>query len=111
MVAAVHEPPGRFTICQHHGDAGLALECARESIERAMQTHDIVLLDAPPLLTSADAVLLMQVPAGVILVVRAERDEASEIAATAHEIERLEPPVVGAVLNTFYSNGAAPLGA
>ncbi|HLW71270.1 MAG TPA: hypothetical protein VKS22_11685 [Candidatus Binataceae bacterium] len=105
LVTAAEEAPGRFTICHHSGSGGLALECVKESVERAMQTHDIVLLDAPPLLTSADAVLLMQMPAGAILVVRGGRDEVRDVLAAAREIERLAPPVVGAVLNTFFPNG------
>ncbi len=71
----------------------------------ALEKYDIVLLDAPPLLASADPLLLMQMPAGVILVVRAERDEVAEIKAAAHELERLSPPVVGAVLNMGLANG------
>lgn len=106
VTATNEEPPGRFTICQHNG-VGLALECVKESVERALQIHDIVLVDAPPLLTSADAVLLMQVPAGAILVVRGGRDQVREVVAAAREIERLAPPVVGAVLNTFFANGDA----
>jgi uncharacterized protein involved in exopolysaccharide biosynthesis/Mrp family chromosome partitioning ATPase len=107
LVTSVEEPPGRFTICQHAGGAGLALECVKESVELALQTHDIVLLDAPPLLTSADAVLLMQMPAGAILVVRGGRDEVRDIVAAAQEIERLSPPVVGTILNTFFSSDEA----
>jgi Mrp family chromosome partitioning ATPase len=105
LIMARDELPGRFTICQHNGSAGLALDCVKESVEHALLTHEIVLLDAPPLLTSADAVLLMQMPAGAILVVRGGRDQVREITSAMREIERLAPPVVGAVLNTFRADG------
>jgi uncharacterized protein involved in exopolysaccharide biosynthesis len=105
LITAKDQLPGRFTICQHNGSAGLALDCVKESVEHALQTHEIVLLDAPPLLTSADAVLLMQMPVGAILVVRGGRDQVREITSAMREIERLAPPVVGTVLNTFFADG------
>jgi hypothetical protein len=108
--AAVRGPeslPERFSIAYREDGAGLVLESAREIVALALEKYDIVLLDAPPLLASADPLLLMQMPAGVILVVRAERDEVAEIRAAAHELERLSPPVVGAVLNMGLLNGKA----
>jgi hypothetical protein len=105
LIMAKDQLPGRFTICQHNGSAGLALDCVKESVEHALLTHEIVLLDAPPLLTSADAVLLMQMPVGAILVVRGGRDQVREITSAMREIERLAPPVVGTVLNTFFADG------
>jgi succinoglycan biosynthesis transport protein ExoP len=99
--------PERFSIAQRADGTGLVLESARDIVALALEKYDIVLLDAPPLLASADPLLLMQIPAGVILVVRAERDELAEIRAAAHELERLSPPVVGAVLNMGLVNGSA----
>jgi polysaccharide biosynthesis transport protein len=69
----------------------------RESVDRALGNHDIVLLAAPPLLSSADTAAIIQIPAGAILVARAGRDEASDVAAAVRELERYAPPVVGAV--------------
>ena len=69
----------------------------RESVERALCDHDIVLLAAPPLLSSADTAAIIQLPAGVILVARSGHDNVSEIAAAVRELERCVPPVVGAV--------------
>src|SRR5271154_2061494 len=69
----------------------------RESVDRALGNHDIVLLAAPPLLSSADTAAIIQIPAGAILVARANRDEVSEVAAAVRELERYAPPVVGAV--------------
>jgi uncharacterized protein involved in exopolysaccharide biosynthesis len=69
----------------------------RESVDRALGNHDIVLLAAPPLLSSADTAAIIQIPAGAILVARAGRDEVSDVTAAVRELERYAPPVVGAV--------------
>jgi uncharacterized protein involved in exopolysaccharide biosynthesis len=69
----------------------------RESIDLALGSHDIVLLAAPPLLSSADTATIIQLPAGAILVARAGHDDVSEIAVAVRELERCVPPVVGAV--------------
>ena len=97
--------PQPYSISKDLEGTGLSFESARDSVEQALETFDVVLLDTPPLLTSADPVLLMQMPAGAILVVRAGRDEVSEIADAALELERLSPPVVGAVLTSGFLNG------
>jgi succinoglycan biosynthesis transport protein ExoP len=70
----------------------------RETVDRALSNHDIVLLAAPPVLASADAIAMAQMPAGAILVARAGRDDVSEIAAAVRELERCVPPVVGAIM-------------
>jgi polysaccharide biosynthesis transport protein len=69
----------------------------RENVDRALGNHDIVLLAAPPLLSSADTAAIIQLPAGVLLVARAGHDDVYEIAAAVRELERCVPPVVGAV--------------
>ena len=69
----------------------------RETVDRVLGNHDIVLLAAPPMLSSADAIAFVQIPAGAILVARAGHDDVSEIAAAVRELERCVPPVVGAV--------------
>ena len=69
----------------------------RETVDRILGNHDIVLLAAPPLLSSADAIAFVQIPAGAILVARAGHDDVSELAAAVRELERCVPPVVGAV--------------
>jgi len=70
----------------------------RESVDRALGNHDIVLLAAPPLLSSADTAAIIQMPAGAILVARAGYDNASEVAAAVRELAKCAPPVVGAII-------------
>ena len=69
----------------------------RESVDRALGSHDIVLLAAPAILSSADTAAIIQLPAGAILVARAGHDDVSDVAAAVRELERCVPPVVGAV--------------
>jgi hypothetical protein len=97
--------PEPYSISKDLNGTGLYFESAQESLEQALEEFDVVLLDTPPLLTSADPALLIQMPAGAILVVRAGRDEVSETAEVALELERLSPPVVGAVLTGGFLNG------
>lgn len=79
----------------------------RETVERALGNHDIVLIAAPPLLASADTLAMIQMPAGAILVSRAGRDDVSDIAAAVRELERCAPPVVGAIIcGNGHRNGA-----
>jgi Mrp family chromosome partitioning ATPase len=61
--------------------------------------YDLVLLDVPPILLSADAELLISCAAAALLIISAERGSAGEIRRAASLLERLAPPVVGAVLN------------
>jgi Mrp family chromosome partitioning ATPase len=60
--------------------------------------YDVVLFSTPPILTSADAEMLMQMPAGVILVVRSGHDVPRDVVKAVHRLERLAPPVVGTVI-------------
>jgi polysaccharide biosynthesis transport protein len=83
----------------------------RETVEHALGNHDIVLMAAPPLLSSADSIALIQMPAGAILVARTGHDDVSEITAAIRELERCVPPVVGAIIvadNHKNGNGQHP---
>lgn len=75
-----------------------------EVVNRALAKHDVVLLDAPPVLASADAIALVQLPAGAILVVHAGSDDRFNITAAVRELEKSAPPVVGAI---FWDRGPA----
>jgi succinoglycan biosynthesis transport protein ExoP len=90
--------PDRMAICQRQRYARLAMKCVQESLELALAGHDLVLMDAPPVLGSADTAMLVQNPAGVIVVVRAERDRLEDVTAAIQELNKLSPPVVGVVM-------------
>lgn len=90
--------PDRVPICQSHALQRLDMRCVQEVLELALAGHDLVLMDAPPVLSSADTAMLVQNPAGVIVVVCAGRDRLSDVAAAVDELNKLSPPVIGIVL-------------
>jgi capsular polysaccharide biosynthesis protein len=70
----------------------------RSFSDNLCDAHDIVLFDSPSILTSADAEMLIQMPAGAILVVRSGHDVPRDVAAAVRRLERISPPVVGTVI-------------
>jgi len=98
IMSASDSLPDRIPICERQKHDRLAIGCVQESLELALATHDLVLIDAPPVLDSADTAMLVQNPAGVIVVVRADRDRLADVTAAIQELNRLSPPVVGVVL-------------
>jgi hypothetical protein len=99
--------PDRMPICAHQKNDRLRASCVQEALDLALSTHDLVLLDAPPVLKSADTAMLIQHPAGVVLAISAGRDRLPEITATMRELSRLSPPVVGIVLRRQQINPTA----
>jgi hypothetical protein len=89
---------GDITLQRAQNGVARTFGYVRETVDRALGNHDIVLLAAPPMLSSADTTAMIQMPAGAILVARAGRDDVSEIAAAIRELERCAPPVVGAII-------------
>ncbi len=68
-------------------------------LKQLKKHYDLIIIDTPPLLLSADAELLGKLAGGVLLVVEAEATMPGELKRAASLLERLNPPVVGAVLN------------
>jgi Mrp family chromosome partitioning ATPase/uncharacterized protein involved in exopolysaccharide biosynthesis len=98
IIQASDSLPDRVSICQREKHQRLAMICLREVLDIALASHDLVLIDAPPVLHSADTTMLVQNPAGVILVVREGRDRVEDVVASVQELNKLSPPVVGIVL-------------
>jgi len=71
----------------------------RPLLKQLCTHYDLILMDAPPILLSSDAELLGEVAGGVLLVIEAGVITPGELKRAAHLIERLNPPVVGSVLN------------
>jgi polysaccharide biosynthesis transport protein len=97
--------PDRVSICQRQKHRRLGMACLREVLDMTLASHDLVLVDAPPVLSSADTTMLVQNPAGVILVVRAGRDRVEDVVASVQELSKLSPPVVGIVLQSGEMRG------
>ena len=107
LIGADGTRPSRIPICRHFGGPYLALECIESLVTLALASNDLVILDAPGLMNSADAEMLIQMPAAAILLVREGCDLMPEVVAAAHALERLSPPVVGAILNGIAVDYAA----
>jgi polysaccharide biosynthesis transport protein len=71
----------------------------RTVLKRLNAHYDLILMDTPPLLLSADAELLGEIAGGVLLVIEAGVVMPGELKRSAQLLERLNPPVVGSVLN------------
>jgi len=98
ITKASDSQPDRIAICQCQKRRRLTMRCVQEMLELALASHELVLLDAPPILGSADTEMLVQNPAGVIVVVRAERDRLADVTASLKELNKLSPPVIGVVM-------------
>jgi capsular exopolysaccharide synthesis family protein len=62
---------------------------------------DIVLIDAPPLLTSPDVAALVPMTDGVLFVADPSRVQRPMIEAARHEFEALGAPIIGVVVNNY----------
>jgi Mrp family chromosome partitioning ATPase len=69
-----------------------------DHLEEARTLGDIVLVDAPPLLTTSEGADLASHADGVLLVVRAGRTSIGAAARSVELLERLKIPLIGAVL-------------
>jgi polysaccharide biosynthesis transport protein len=74
------------------------LNSAGDLLRDARSLADFVLVDSPPLLTATDAADLARHADGVLLVVRAGRTSTGAASRSAELLERLDVPVIGAVL-------------
>ncbi len=76
-----------------------------EFIERVREEFDIVLLDSPPLLQFADAMLLGRITDGVVLVVRSGTTDRAAALATHQRLCESRVRVLGTILNDFRPRG------
>jgi succinoglycan biosynthesis transport protein ExoP len=93
-----HDFLSRIVKQRPHGGVEISPEMLQRLLDEQLAKRDIVLLDAPPVLASADAEMLVQLPAATVLIVKAGQDRVKRIKAAAEAIARISPPVVGAVL-------------
>jgi hypothetical protein len=62
---------------------------------------DFVLVDAPPLLTSADAELIVRGCDGGVIVARAGDISKGELSRAVRMMQRIDPRVAGAIINAI----------
>jgi capsular exopolysaccharide synthesis family protein len=71
-----------------------------ERLIKDLRTHaDYVLIDSPPVLSTADAVTASRFVDGVIVVVDSRRTETSDLLRVREDLDRAGAPLLGAVLN------------
>lgn len=70
-------------------------------LEEAAGQCDLVLLDSPPLLESAQAIEMARAADAVLLIVRANYSDPASLQAALGHLERVEANVIGLVLNDF----------
>ena len=71
-----------------------------ERLVKDLRTHaDYVLIDSPPVLSTADAVTASRYADGVIVVVDSRRTETSDLLRVRDDLDRAGATLVGAVLN------------
>jgi capsular exopolysaccharide synthesis family protein len=73
-----------------------------------MERVDVVLVDAPALLSVADAAILARLTSGMILVARVASTRAEQLATAARSLHAVDGQVLGVVLNRLPARGAWP---
>ena len=83
-----------------HGEPGLPmLERLAKRLRSLPERYRFILVDAPPLLTHADAELVAGAADAVLLIAEAEAVQRGELQRAARLLQTIDPPVVGTVVN------------
>jgi len=77
----------------------------RSIVAELAQRFDIVLIDSPPVLPVADALILSGYADGVLLVTSAGQTRRAELRHTSEKLAQASAPVVGVVLNKASAQG------
>jgi capsular exopolysaccharide synthesis family protein len=81
-------------------DSGIKrLDVFKAALETWRSQFDMVLIDLPPLLPSADAELLIDAIGQVFLVVEAEVLDKADVVRARIQLERMDPEAVGLIVN------------
>ncbi|MCV6636814.1 hypothetical protein [Candidatus Albibeggiatoa sp. nov. NOAA] len=99
IVPATATLPDRLPVGSQHTDHLVTYGRLPEILGHLNEYYDLILIDSPPILLSADAELLGEVSGGVLLVIEANKVNPGELKRATYLLERLDPPVVAAVLN------------
>lgn len=87
--------------CLHtlQGQASLQNLMNLPDVLKKFADYDFILLDAPPLLTSADAELVVRGCDGGVIVARAGDISKGELSRAVRMLQRIDPRVAGAIVN------------
>ena len=84
-------------------DSANLIRCPRMSwvLERLKESADLVLIDTPPLLNSADGMLLASQVEAVVMAVSATQTKQDSMAATLENLRRANQNILGFIWNQF----------
>jgi succinoglycan biosynthesis transport protein ExoP len=83
----------------HNPTEMLSSRRAKELFSELAERFDLVLVDTPPVLPVADAMILTAYADGVLLVVASGQTRRAELQRTSEKLAQANAPVVGTVLN------------
>jgi len=66
-----------------------------------MDSYDVILIDTPPVVQSADAQSVIEIAEGAMLVSRLDHTRQSDVLEVRHHIEMTGASIISAVMNTF----------
>jgi capsular exopolysaccharide synthesis family protein len=88
---------------------------ARATFQLISSQFGIVVLDSPPVLAAADALLLARIVDAVLLVIGAGSADRNEVRRVKEQLEQAGTPIIGAALNKFdeklHGRSSQPYGA
>jgi Mrp family chromosome partitioning ATPase len=76
----------------------------KQALDGLLEDHDIVIVDGPPIMGLADAVLLARSVEGVLLVVEANRTLSSEVDVALSRLP--QDNIIGGVITKFDAKSA-----
>ena len=88
----------------------LGSEAMGELLGLLREMADIVLVDTPPVLSVADAIIMAPATDGIIFVADANRATRTSVLHSAQQLEQVNGVVLGAVLNNFNPGKSVPYG-
>ena len=97
MIVAGSHPPNPVELLESEGMA--------DSSRSSVTSHDLVVIDSPPLPILADAIPLVKMVNGVIVVGRVNKTTRDEAQALHAQLESLDAPVLGVVANRTSRRG------
>lgn len=77
----------------------LSHRAAYETVKALRATHDLVIIDSPPVLPVADALVISRLVDATILVANGRKTQRGAVAEAMELLRKVDAPVVGSVLN------------
>lgn len=88
----------------------LALDRVRALVEWLAGQADVVLIDCPPVLPVADALIISHLVSGMIIVAQAGKTSKRDVARATELLAQVDAPVIGTILNDVSSRGGYDYG-